>query len=391
MNTITKQPRISSINSSFLSLFIFLALTYLVILFNVPVLRQLLAFCFLTFVPGILILRILKINQPGFTEKLVLAVGLSVTFVMFAGLLVNTIGPLVHYNRPLDTNSLLISFGIITLVLGIIAYFRNRTTPLFSLTAFNLSLREKAFLLIPSLFPLLSIWGMRIMDANNNNILLMILLFLIPVYCIVIIIIRRQFTERIFPAVLLLIGLSVLLLETLRSPYLIGSDIHSEYGLFQLTYINAHWQAYGAQTLDSCLSISLLPAIYQSFLNIDSQFLFKALYPILFSVAPLVVYIISRKYINSTYAFLASFFFMSQVTFVETAGSARISLAILFFGLAIMVLFTKNLSEFPKRLLFILFSVSCIVSHYSTTFVFFFALLFTWFGFKLVTKISFRR
>jgi uncharacterized membrane protein len=62
-------------------------------------------------------------------------------------------------------------------------------------------------------------------------------------------------------------------------------------------------------------------------------------------------------------------------------------MAILFFALAIGVLFHDGLSELNKKLLFIIFAVSCIVSHYSTTYIFFFVLLLTWIGMEIIPKI----
>jgi len=45
--------------------------------FDVPVLRQVIGFVFLTFVPGLLILRILKIHRVSAVESLLYSVGLS--------------------------------------------------------------------------------------------------------------------------------------------------------------------------------------------------------------------------------------------------------------------------------------------------------------------------
>jgi uncharacterized membrane protein len=52
-----------------------------------------------------------------------------------------------------------------------------------------------------------------------------------------------------------------------------------------------------------------------------------------------------------------------------------------------MVLFHDGISEFAKRLLFIVFAVSCIVSHYATTYIFFFVLLLTWIGMQIIHRI----
>jgi uncharacterized membrane protein len=50
--------------------------------FDIPILRQIVGFIFLTFVPGLLILRILKIRNVGVIESLLYSVGLSAAVVM---------------------------------------------------------------------------------------------------------------------------------------------------------------------------------------------------------------------------------------------------------------------------------------------------------------------
>ena len=57
---------------------------------QIPILRQLIGFIYLTFVPGIIILRILKLHKLGNIETLLYTVGLSIATLMFTGLLMNT-------------------------------------------------------------------------------------------------------------------------------------------------------------------------------------------------------------------------------------------------------------------------------------------------------------
>jgi len=190
---------------------------------------------------------------------------------------------------------------------------------------------------------------------------------------------------------ILLTSISLVFLLALRSNHIIGFDAHSEYYIFQQTFHNEQWQILGGGILDSLLSISLLPTIYQSFLNINSEYLFKILYPILFSISPLIVYLVSKKYIGSSYAFLASLFFMSQQVFLSAAYNPRTTLGILFFALSVMVLINSRLDEFSRKLLYIIFGGSIIVSHYSTAFIAFFVLLFTYIGMQVIPKMILRQ
>lgn len=383
--------RISSTRRFLLFILMFLTFMDLAIFLNIPILRPVLGFTFLTVIPGLLILYSLKLNKLGFTERIVLSVGLSISFLMFFGLFINWVYPLFGYNTPLSTIPLILSLSVVILILAIIASVIKPSASFANLFNLKFNTREKAFLLVPALFPLLGILGMYLMNTTDNNIMLMAVIFLIPAYAIFIAVKHEQVPEKIYPPMIFLTSICLVLLLGLRSNHLIGVDIHSEYYFFQQTFHNGQWQILGNTVFDSCLSISILPTIYQSFLNINSEYLFKILYPVLFSISPLVVYVLSKKYIGSRYAFWASLFFMSQFGFLSAASNPRTVVAILFFGLSVMILFHSRLGDLSKISLFIIFAVSCIVSHYSTSFIFLFFLLFTWIGMQIFSRIIFPR
>ncbi|HDI52175.1 MAG TPA: hypothetical protein ENF45_06055 [Bacteroidetes bacterium] len=381
--------RIPSAKRALLFTLVLLTITDLSVFLDIPIFRQSLGFILLTFVPGFLILHILKLDQLKLTEKIVLSIGLSISFLMFFGLLINFIYPLLSYNTPLSINSVVMSFSIVTLTLAIIAHLRNGDTPFADLSVLRLNTKEKAFLVLPAFFPLLSILGTHFLNTTNNNIMLLVLLFLIPAYITYISTQNKQVPEKIYPAAIFFTAISLLFMYNLRSNYLIGSDIHEEYYLFQQTLQNGYWETFANNPLDACLSISILPTIYQLFVNINPQYLYKVLYPFLFSFSPLVVFIISRKYLGSFYGFLASSVFMLDQANFFSWGCVRTYVAIFFFILAIMVLFNDSLRELDKKLLFIIFAISCIVSHYSSAYIFLFLLLFTWIGAQIIAKPKF--
>ena len=136
----------------FLLIFIFLIVTDLAILLDIPILRQLLGFLFFTTIPGLLILCVLKLNRLKLTETIVLSVGLSISFLMFFGLLVDGALFAFGYATPLSTTSLIISFSVILFILGIIGYRRSGDFA-FKLSSLRLDIKEKTFLLLPAFFP----------------------------------------------------------------------------------------------------------------------------------------------------------------------------------------------------------------------------------------------
>jgi len=376
---------IFSIKKLFILMVIFLIITDIAVLFNIQFLRQILGFFFLTFLPGILILLILKLNKISHTEKLVLTVGLSISFLMFFGLLLNYLSLSFGYYRPLSTIFLLISFNLAFIVLASIWYKLNNSQT-FSLPNLNLSALEKAFLIIPILLPALSISGMYVMNSTDNNILIMVMLFLIPIYVVFVCFLKDKFPKRLYPFAIYSIGISLLLLLSLRSNHIIGVDTHTEYYIFLTTLNNLHWSIFMNNILDSALSISLLPTIYQSILDLSPEFLFKILYSLLFSISPLVIYVLAKRYIGDFYGFLASLFFMSSLNFMWTPLNARTNIAILFFALTIMTVFNDTINIHKKRLISIIFLASMVLSHYSTTYIFFIVMLGTFVVMKFISK-----
>ncbi len=373
----------------FLVVIFFIIATNLAVFLNLPVLKPLLAIIFLGLFPGWLMVIIFRLQHLGTTEKIVLSVGLSHAFLMGYGCVLNQISLYFGYSRPLSPGFLGLFLSLALLIMLVIAYFINKEA--FKLNfpkkELKLNLSDKLMIGLALTFPVLSIFGTYLMNLTNNNIFLMVLLFFIPVCLVLTFILKDKLSVKTYPVLIFFTGLSLLLMFGLRSNHIIGSDAHMEYYLFQLTSHFQSWHLCFKNNVDACLSISLLPAIYQSFLNINPEYLFKLFYPLLFSISPLVIYIISKKYVGHFYAFLASFFFMSFFLFSFTTANARTNTAILFFALAIMVSFHSKITPFVKKGLFIIFVVATIVSHYSTTYIFFVILVLTWLAMELFLKL----
>jgi uncharacterized membrane protein len=316
-----------------------------------------------------MILVLLKLDQVEFVKKIVLSVGLSISFLLIFGLILNNILLSLGYPTPLSTISLLFSFDLAYLFLIFILYNRFQYMT-FTVPSLRINAYDKAILSMAILFPALMVFGTFIMNSKDNNSLLLLTLVLIPIYISSVCFTKSNLSKIIYPISVYSISISLLLIFMLRFHHINGHDVHLEYYTFQKTLDGLRWGLYLNNPLDSALSISMLPTIFQSILNVNSQeFLFKSLYVFTCSFSPLIIYIITNKYMDELYAFLASFFFMSQLLFLETAGSPRTSIAIFFVALVIMVLLEDNIQLVKKRLLFLIFIISVIFSHYSTTYI----------------------
>jgi len=360
--------------------FIFLA--DLCILLDIPLLRQILGFILLTFIPGWLILSIIKLDKLKTAEQILLCEVLSLSLIMIFGLAINNFYPSVGIARPINSKLLLINLNILFLIMIFAAQGR---IPTFKevLKNFFTKGNDRLFLIIPIIIPSMMILAVHLMNIYKNNNLILISLSIIIVYTILLCYFKEYISDKIYVVTILSYSLSILFMWAARSNYIVfGADTDWEYYLYTLTLADQHWQVNCWQTVDACLSISLLPSIYQVILNVDRYDLFRFLYPLLFATSPLAIYSLSSKYLDKNYAFMSSLLFISFYNFFTTNN--RNNIALLFFASTVIILFHEGMREVPKRFLFILLSISSIISHYSTSYIFFFIMIFSMASAKII-------
>ena len=360
----------------FASIIVMLFVTDIAIFLNIPFLRQVLGFLCFTILPGLLILHVLELNKMGFIENFVLSVGLSVSFLMFGGLFMNEVYYAIGYKTPLSTYSLTISFTVAMFGLCYWAYKRN---PDKNFTIFELNLEnnfEKILFLMPLLFPFLSIFGAVFMNITDSNIITVFTLLLITAY-VILLISRKSAPRGVYPFALLMISVSLLFMQSLRSNNLVGADIFAECYRAQFIVTTHHWDiSFFHDTLNACLSVGILPPVYHFLSGLPVKYVIKIIYPLIYSLTPLCVYLISKKYLNKNYAFLASFLYMSQYFFILCGMvPVRTGLAVFFCALFMFVFFNEKMENLKRRFLHIIFLICIIFSHYSTSYMLFYSML----------------
>ncbi|MDD5700804.1 MAG: DUF2206 domain-containing protein [Dehalococcoidales bacterium] len=301
-------------------------------------------------------------------KKIVLTVGLSIALLMFGGLLLNLTYPIVP--APLSPEPLLIAYNCSMLTLIFFAYWRNRRNSDSGLPIrgnIGFSGYTLNILIFSPLLPLLTIIGTYLMNVYQNNSVFMILIALIPLYIIALVIGRNKVSEQAFPIAIWMISLSLLLMRGLTSNHILGTDIFGEYHFVQIVTQNSHWDITSiVHNYDACLSVTILPVVYNAFLNINPEYVFKIIPVLIISTTPLVIYLISKTYLGHLQGFLCALLFMFQMSFIISILSAtRSGIAILFFFLLTLVLTAQEIGGTRKAGLFLLLGASVIVSHYS--------------------------
>jgi uncharacterized membrane protein len=336
---------------------------------EVPVIHQVIGFIFLTFVPGILLLRVFKVHGIHVVEGMAYSVGLSLMLVMFSDALITFLLPPFHIQRPITVLPILSTLVVEIAALLVAAWFRDRNYRSSVDRQHKHQKPDVNSVLFLLAVLLLVIAGVKISDLTGNNWALIASLLLIAAI-VVLAAFKRFITTAAYPAALFFISLGLLYQTSLMTPYLIGTDVYTEYSYYQATISAGMWNYAIPNPVNSCLSIVMLAPSYSFMLGVDGVSVFKAVYPILFSFVPLIMFRFMRIQIGALPAFLSVFFFMAVPTFsLEMISLCRQQIAELFFALFILLLVDRKVGNLPRVLMMVLFSLSILVSHYSLSFI----------------------
>ncbi|MCJ7635389.1 DUF2206 domain-containing protein [Candidatus Bathyarchaeota archaeon] len=344
----------------------------IVVALNITFARQVIGFVYLTLIPGLIIIELIKIDDLDLLEHLILSAGLSVASIMFLGLLLNQFYPLI--TEPLSTLTLAVVLNIVV-ISGAFLAFSNKSWsahPQFDIPKIS----TKALMVLG--LPILSAISAIVAYSLDNNAMIIVTLVIISITIIGVIISKSPKDKMIYPLIILALSMSLLLHTSLASSNLMYVDVQREYFVFQNTQQNLFWNStlfgqnefYGR--LDSMLSITILPTAYASLLDINSIWVFKLIFPLLFSIVPLILYKSFQRIVGDKNAIISVFFFMAMnIFYSEMLGLARQMIAELFFALLLFVIYRRWRRPMVKTVLFVILGVSLIVSHYALAVIFF--------------------
>jgi uncharacterized membrane protein len=376
----------------FLVIILFLQVAiYATTFFDIPVARQIIGLLYFSFLPGFIIVKLLRMDELRKIETILFSLGLSITFLMLVGLLVNESGNLLGIPRPLSLMPLMIVSNSFILVGGILVYLRNERISLQS----SIPQRFSLFALLVVCLPILSVLGAMWANLNGSNLILLIMIIAVSLSFAIGISTNKLLHHKLYSLTVLMISIALLLCSVLISRYLIsfGSDITTECFVFQTVLNNQYWSSPPIYTgaipnrLNSMLSVTVLPTLYSTLLNVDAPQVFKILYPLIFSFIPLALYQLWQKSFGKKRAFAAAFLFMAQAAFYsELVGLARQMIGELFFVLLLLTTVSEEIKPRNRMMFFTIFSVALITSHYALAEIFLFFI-----SCVLISRIALKR
>ena len=378
-STAPRQPRTSlqapsqdvSVLPAFAALILAVVVNIMVLAkVELPIVRPVLGFWFILIFPSYLLFTTSVWRKCGLQERLGYSVCTVLLVLMLTGLSINEILPLVGVQRPLDAGPIVIASDLMNFSLYV---FRSRYPDIVRLRGVFADFGKQEFRLLvaAALTVVLAVLGAN--HLNNGASANVTLIALAMVALIGFFSVRwLKFTrESVMSVVIYLVSLSLLLTTSLRGWYVTGHDIQQEYQVFQLTEAHGRWSmAFFQNAYNACLSITILPTELGQIIHVDSPYVYKFFFQLIFALCPVLAYAIARRYFNRGISTLSVAYFVGFPTFfTDMPFLNRQEIGLLFVAVGLLAA-TNPVWSFRRRQVSLgVAGLGTEISHYSTMYV----------------------
>ena len=297
------------------ALLLFTAIILTIKSYQLPFVGPAIGFWFLMLHPTYLLFTTRIWRTPHALERLGYSLAAVLLILMFGGLAINTALPPLGLERPLGP----IPIAILGDILNVSLYVLRQRRP--ATIRWRASLKacrppELRMVIAAAVAPILAILGANTLNNGAGDQVSVLALVWIATTVSVLILIRRQLRDPIIGAAIFFVALALLLMTSLRGWVLTGHDIQTEYRVFQLTEVHARWTfAAFPNAYNACVSLTILPTEIARTVNIDSSYVYRFFYQVLFAVCPVLAYAIFRRYAPKGISLLATVYFIGFPTF----------------------------------------------------------------------------
>lgn len=348
--------------ANILALLVLTELLPLLVVLDYPslgLLRVLIAVVVVLLLPGLLVTVLLQLELDGW-ERLAFAFGLSLVLVMALGAGISGLHS-VGVDRPLDGKLLAAVYslmvGVLVLVVGA---FRPQAMVLPRVAAPPICVS------LASVVIALVVIGARVANVTGEPAILMLALVILSMLPLIIFLPRFCPTDS-YPAFLALGSAALLLHRSLISWRFTGFDVHWEYFFASRVLERGYWTPDIAHNYNSTLSVVALPPVFSAVSGIDLVLVYKVVFPLMFALVPVTLYLAWRRVWGEGPAFLATTFLVLTQTFYGVMPhQPRMQIALLF--LALLFLCARLPRRLTTTLLPLVFGLGLVVAHYSVAY-----------------------
>ena len=343
-----------------------------------PFLGPAAGFWFLIGLPVYLFYTASVLRGSSLAERVGYSIAAVLLLLMLAGLVINTVLPVLGMHRPLDTapvlalgDTLIVSLYILRLKRHVkhVRWAHFRTA----------ALAETRLVVMSTMCLAAAILGAN--RLNNNAGYTVSLVALVGMVVTFLMLLRWQEDVRdgATSLVLYVLSLALLLMTSLRGWAVTGHDIQVEYQAFQVTAAHAHWDmSYFRSAYNACLSLTILPTEISRVTHVDDPYVYKVFFQAMFAWCPVLVYAISRRFWAPSISILATVYFVGFPTFfTDMPFINRQEISFIFVCAAFLAITNVEWNLQHRRIALCIAALGIELSHYSTMYLFIGTLIVT--------------
>lgn len=320
----------------------------------------------LLIIPGVILLRALRIDGEAVAMNPVYVPAASMIVLLVSALAVDFIGPLVGISAPLRAAPLLISLLIVcaALLVGSLDAPAGTAIPWSRMS-------QPVRLAWPLLIPLLSAAGALRLNSGHTAHVAELAVLVVIVALVAAFLLAPRCDDSLLVVIIFATALAMMWSFSLRGDLVYGFDISSEYYSLNQTVTTGIWHvshpndAYGAM-----LSVTVLPAQLHALSGIPALLIFKAVYPVIGAFFAVAVFGLARRVLTGRWAFMAAALVVMQQTFFqELPALARQEIAMVLFGALMCAVLDSSMATRSRWTFVCLLSLGMVVAHYSTAYL----------------------
>ncbi len=182
--------------------------------------------------------------------------------------------------------------------------------------------------------------------------------------CVIILLVAfNKLNKNYYPHIIGSIGFAMLLQNTLISPGLIGSDIHTEYYFYNMALDG--WDYTNPHPYNSAIGATVIAPFLTNVFRIPGTWIFKFIFPLLFAFVPYLLYFIFKKEFKAKVAFFSALFFIIVPTWsMELIGVPRQMLGELMLALSLYLIIVSSWKLRTRIILLIIAGTMGALFHY---------------------------
>lgn len=324
---------------------------------------------FLLVVPGAVIMALTPLRARESAVRLAWSVGASMLLLMVLGLAYSLVLPHLGVARPLGEWSLAAGVDVVT-VGATIANARQGDPLAYLLRSGRAPSARIIAVALLAVVPLAAWAGAERLNGGHSGSVALAVLVVIGLALFGLVVFAERAPRWLLGASLYALSAASLLMSSMRSNFPFGSDIQGEFHVFSVTLASGAWHLpANGNPYAAMLSITVLPAAIVSMTHLSGVMVFKMMYPLVFSLFPVLVLVISERWFPRRASLIGAIVVIAQGFYAASIdGLARQEIGLLYFGLLAATAFDDALPRRARQVGVAVCACAMSISHYSTAY-----------------------